>query len=143
MTSRSYPETKPALMSPEVRLKTNMTSTGRRSLAPTRQRAIRDALNPSGRGRKPFTRGYGSSGHGVTGEQEVEVYRGYSIPPRRERKRESHQQAYLDANMLPTLPEFAKLYAAFPQRGPYIRYGSLQLKVWVQEVQKESGARAA
>ena len=34
------------------------------------------------------------------------------------RKRESYEQAYMNANELPTLPEYAELYAAFPRKDP-------------------------
>ena len=34
------------------------------------------------------------------------------------RKRKNHKRACMDANELPTLPEFAKLYAAFPRKDP-------------------------
>ena len=87
-------------------------------------------------------RDYGNSEHGVTGEQEIrrgtsEVYRGYSIPPRRSRKWESHEQAYMDANKLPTLPEFANYMQLFHEETP--RYGSLQRKVWVKRPTRNWG----
>lgn len=65
-----------------------MTRMGAGLLAPRRQCAIRDALNPSGRSRRHFTRDYDSSGHGGTGDQDMCRSEGYSVPPWRERKRE-------------------------------------------------------
>ena len=47
-----------------------------------------------------------------------EEYEGIYTPRHHaeERKRESHQQAYMDVNKWPTIKQFAKPYAVLPRR---------------------------
>lgn len=53
-----------------------------------------------------------------------EVYRGYILHPHHggKRKHESHEQTYMDANELPTLPEFAKQTPLFRGGGGAVLY---------------------
>ena len=91
---------------------------------PDSYHAMHHKLRPRGRSREPLTRRYHGRRRHVSGRLEVrrsssEVYRGLLHPTTTERRRSrSHEQAYMDANVLSTLPEFAKTYAAFPRKGP-------------------------